>query len=311
KMEVIMGFKPVDVSMKFETIRKAKAEGKIYLSSESVQMIKEGKVPKGDVLSASQMAGMFGAKRTADILPFCHNIMIDHVVVETRLEEDGVYATAEVKCVGRTGVEMEALTAVSAALLNVYDMLKAFDKNMKIGDIKLVSKSGGKSDYEEDLSGLECAVITLSDSCFEGKAEDKSGKTAIDIIENEFGGKVSHYKVLPDDKEKIIEEFKSLEGKVNVIFTTGGTGFSERDTTPEATKEVIRTEAVGFGEAMRIIGVKFTPKSLLSRATAGILGKDTLIINLPGSTGGVKDNLRMLAPIVKHAIRMARGEKKH
>jgi molybdenum cofactor synthesis domain-containing protein len=237
--------------------------------------------------------------------------MIDHVIVETRLDEDGVYATAEVKCVGRTGVEMEALTAVSAALLNVYDMLKAFDKNMKISDIKLVSKSGGKSDYEEDLSGLECAVITLSDSCFEGKAEDKSGKTAIEIIENEFGGKVSYYKVLPDDKDKIVEELKSLEGKVNVIFTTGGTGFSERDNTPEATKEVIRKEAIGFAEAMRIIGVKFTPKSLLSRATSGILGKDTLIINLPGSTAGVKDNLRMLAPLVKHAIRMARGEKKH
>ena len=127
-----MGFKPVDVSNKFETIRTAKAEGKIYLSSESVRMIKEGKVPKGDVLSASQMAGIFGAKRTADILPFCHNIMIDHVLVETELQEDGVYVTAQVKCIGRTGVEMEALTAVSAALLNVYDMLKAFDKNMRI-----------------------------------------------------------------------------------------------------------------------------------------------------------------------------------
>ena len=306
-----MGFKPVDVSMKFETIRTAKAEGKIYLSPESVEMIKNGEVPKGDVLLASQMAGMYGAKRTPDILPFCHNIMIDHVVIETKLEDDGVYVTAEVKNVGRTGVEMEALTAVSAALLNVYDMLKAFDKNMVIGDIKLVSKRGGKSDYAEDLSGLKCAVITLSDTCARGEAEDRSGKTAIKIIEEEFGGEVVHYKILPDDKEKIVEELKSLEGKVDVIFTTGGTGFSERDTTPEATKEVIRTEAIGFAEAMRIIGVKFTPKSLLSRATAGIMGKDTLIINMPGSTGGVKDNLRMLAPMVKHAIRMARGEKKH
>ncbi len=306
-----MGFKPVDVSNKFETIRTAKAEGKIYLSPESVEMIREGKVPKGDVLLASQMAGMYGVKKTPEILPFCHNIMIDHVVVDTKLEDDGVYVTAEVKNVGRTGVEMEALTAVSAALLNVYDMLKAFDKNMVIGDIKLVSKRGGKSDYAEDLSGLKCAVITLSDSCYKGEAEDRSGKTAIDIIENEFGGEVVHYKILPDEKDQIVDELKSLEGKVDVIFTTGGTGFSERDKTPEATKEVIRTEAIGFGEAMRVIGVKFTPKSLLSRGTAGIIGKDTLVINLPGSTGGVKDNLRMLAPMVKHAIRMARGEKKH
>lgn len=157
---------------------------------------------------------------------------------------------------------------------------------MVIGDIKFVSKRGGKSDYAEDLSGLKCAVITLSDSCSRGEAEDKSGKTAIDIIENEFGGEVVHYKILPDDKDKIVEELKSLEGKVDVIFTTGGTGFSERNQTVEATKEVIRTEAVGFGEAMRIIGVKFTPKSLLSRATAGIIGKDTLIINKNACTYG-------------------------
>ncbi len=306
-----MGFKPVDVSNKFETIRTAKAEGKIFLSSESVKMIKEGRVPKGDVLSASQMAGIFGAKRTADILPFCHNIMIDHVLVEAELQEDGVYITAQVKCIGRTGVEMEALTAVSAALLNVYDMLKAFDKNMRISDIRLVEKRGGKSDYEEDLSGLKCAVITLSDTCYQGKAEDKSGKAAIDIIENEFGGQVVHYKVLPDEKDMIVEEFLSLKDKVDIIFTTGGTGFSKRDITPEATKEVIEKEMIGFGEAMRIVGIRFTPKSLLSRATAGIIGESTLIINLPGSTGGVRDNLRMLAPLLKHAIRMARGEKKH
>ncbi len=306
-----MGFKPVDVSNKFETIRTAKAEGKIYLSKESVEMIKDKKVPKGDVLLASQMAGLLGAKRTPDILPFCHNIMIDHVVVDTQLQEDGVYVTAEVKCVGRTGVEMEALTAVSAALLNVYDMLKAFDKNMVIGNIKLVSKRGGKSDYAEDLSGLKCAVITLSDTCARGEAEDRSGKTAISIIEDEFGGSVVHYEILPDEKELLAEKLKELESKVDIIFTTGGTGFSKRDTTPEATREVIRTEMIGFSEAMRIVGIKFTPKSLLSRGVCGIIGDATLVINLPGSTGGVKDNIRLIAPLLKHAIRMARGEKKH
>ncbi len=306
-----MGFKPVDVSNKFETIRTAKAEGKIYLSPESIEMIKKGKVPKGDVLLASQMAGLLGAKRTPDILPFCHNIMIDHVQVDTKLEKDGVYVTAEVKCVGRTGVEMEALTAVSAALLNVYDMLKAFDKNMMIGDIKLVSKKGGKSDYAEDLEGLKCAVITLSDTCARGEAEDRSGKTAINIIEDEFGGSVVHYEILPDEKELLAEKLRDLEGKVDVIFTTGGTGFSKRDTTPEATREVIRTEMIGFSEAMRIVGIKFTPKSLLSRGVCGIIGDSTVVINLPGSTGGVKDNIRMIAPLIKHAIRMAKGEKKH
>jgi molybdenum cofactor biosynthesis protein MoaC len=303
-------FKQVDVSNKFETIRTAIAEGKIYLSKEAIELIKNKQVPKGDVLSASEIAGIYGAKKTADILPFCHNIPIDQVVVKAELEEDGVKITAEVKNVARTGVEMEALTAVSTALLNVYDMLKAFDKNMVIGDIRLVKKKGGKSDYAEDLEGLKCAVITLSDSCYRGEAEDKSGKVAQDLIK-EFGGEVVYYKVLPDEKDMLIEEFNKLKDKVDIIFTTGGTGFSKRDITPEATKEVIRKEMIGFSEAMRIEGIKFTPKSLLSRAVAGIIGDATLIINLPGSRGGVKDNITMLAPLLKHAIRMARGEKKH
>lgn len=303
--------KMADVSMKFETIRTAEAEGKIYLSKETVELIKNGQIPKGDVLTASQMAGMIGAKKTPEILPFCHPILIDQAFVETRLDEDGVYVRSFVRCIGRTGVEMEALSAVSAALLNVYDMCKAFDKNMVISDIKLISKTGGKSDYEEDLSGLSCAVITLSDSCYRGEAEDRSGKTAIDIIEKEFGGRVVDYTVLPDDYNMLVERLKGLIDKVDIVFTTGGTGFSKRDITPEATKAVIEKEMVGFAEAMRIVGIRFTPKSLLSRGVCGIAGDHTLIINLPGSTGGVRDNLRMVAPLLKHAIRMAKGEKKH
>lgn len=303
--------KMVDVSMKFETIRTAQAEGKIYLSKDTIEMIKNQQIPKGDVLTASKMAGMIGAKKTPEILPFCHPILIDQAFVETRLDEDGVYVRSYVRCIGRTGVEMEALSAVSAALLNIYDMCKAFDKNMVISDIKLISKSGGKSDYEEDLSGLNCAVITLSDSCYKKEAEDKSGKVAIDIIENEFKGKVVEYAVLPDDYQMIVDKLKSLVDKVDIVFTTGGTGFSKRDVTPEATKQVIEKQMIGFEEAMRVIGVKFTPKSLLSRGVCGIAGEHTLIINLPGSSSGVRDNLRMIAPLLKHAIRMAKGEKKH
>jgi molybdenum cofactor biosynthesis protein MoaC len=303
--------KMADVSMKFETIREAQAEGKIYLSKETIEMIKNKQIPKGDVITASEMAGIIGSKKTPEILPFCHPILIDQAFVDVVLEEDGIYVKSFVRCIGRTGVEMEALTAVSAALLNVYDMCKAFDKNMVISDIKLISKKGGKSDYEEDLSGLNCAVITLSDSCYKKEAEDKSGKIAIQIIEKEFNGKVVHYEILPDDKDIIVNKLKDLVDKVDIIFTTGGTGFSKRDNTPEATKEVIEKQMIGFEEAMRIVGIRFTPKSLLSRAVCGIAGDHTVIINLPGSTGGVRDNLRMVAPLLKHAIRMAKGEKKH
>jgi molybdenum cofactor biosynthesis protein MoaC len=226
----VVKMKMADVSMKFETIREAQAEGKIYLSKETIELIKNKQIPKGDVITASQMAGLIGAKKTSEVLPFCHPILIDQAYVDVILEEDGIYVKSFVRCIGRTGVEMEALTAVSAALLNVYDMCKAFDKNMVISDIKLVSKKGGKSDYEEDLSGLNCAVITLSDSCYRKEAEDKSGKIAIDIIENEFGGKVIHYEILPDEKDIIVNKLKDLVDKVDIIFTTGGTGFSREIT---------------------------------------------------------------------------------
>lgn len=303
--------KMVDVSTKFETIRTAQAEGKIYLSKETVEMIKNEQIPKGDVLVASQMAGIMGVKKTPEVLPFCHPILIDQAFVETRLDEDGVYVRSYVRCIGRTGVEMEALSAVSVALLNVYDMCKAFDKNMVISEIRLLSKTGGKSEYEEDLSGLTCGVITLSDSCYMGQGEDSSGKVAIEIIENEFNGKVVEYHILPDEEEIIVEKLKSLVDRVDIIITTGGTGFSKRDVTPEATLKVVDREMVGFEEAMRVLGVKFTPKSLLSRGVCGIAGDHTLIVNLPGSARGVRDNLRMIAPLLKHAIKIARGEKKY
>ncbi len=139
--------KMVDVGPKVPQRRLARATGTISMSAATVALIAENRMKKGDVLTVAQIAGIQAAKRTAQLIPLCHSLVLDKVDVALHLAEDRVVATSEVACVGRTGVEMEALTAVSIALLTVYDMCKAVDKDMRIGDIFLVEKV--KRDVEE------------------------------------------------------------------------------------------------------------------------------------------------------------------
>ncbi len=135
----------VDVGGKTETAREALAGGRITMSAEARDAIAAGAVAKGDVLAVARIAGIMAAKRTSDLIPLCHPLPLSKVTLDLSIEDDGVSAQAIVATSGRTGVEMEALTAVSAALLTVYDMAKALDKRMTIGNIRLLKKTGGKS----------------------------------------------------------------------------------------------------------------------------------------------------------------------
>lgn len=131
----------VDVGDKQVQLRVAKASGEISLSAETVQLISQNLLKKGDVLTIAEIAGIQAAKRTADLIPLCHNILLNKVLVTANLTSNGVTINSEVRCSGTTGVEMEALTAVSVGLLTVYDMCKAVDKTMVIGEIKLIEKT--------------------------------------------------------------------------------------------------------------------------------------------------------------------------
>lgn len=137
----------VDVSDKAETERTATAKGSVIMQPATLALIKEGGVKKGDVLSVARLAGIMGAKRTPDLIPLCHPLALTSVQVDLTLDEarNAIDITATCKLTGKTGVEMEALTAVSVAALTVYDMCKAVDKGMQIADIRLTHKSGGKS----------------------------------------------------------------------------------------------------------------------------------------------------------------------
>lgn len=137
----------IDVGSKKDTRRVARAQARIKLTPEIVALIKAGKLPKGNVLEAARFAGILAAKNTAGIIPLCHNLPLNYVGVDFRVEKAGVLITAEARCTGKTGVEMEALVAASTAALTIYDMCKMFAQDLEIGDIFLLEKKGGKSGH--------------------------------------------------------------------------------------------------------------------------------------------------------------------
>lgn len=151
---------------------------------------------------------------------------------------------------------------------------------------------------------ITIAIITLSDKGSKGEREDKSGIVIKEMIKNI--GIVKYYDILPDEKDLIKQKLLDYINRVDLILTTGGTGLSPRDVTPEATLEVIEKEIPGIAEAMRMEGLKKTKRAMLSRAVAGVRGQ-TLIINLPGSPIAVKENLEVILDVIPHAIEKIKG----
>lgn len=298
----------IDVSPKFATLRYALAEGFLHGRPETLARIFAKTVPKGDVTEVARAAGILAAKRTSDWIVFCHPIPLDWVEVHLSPDEDRVRVTAEVRSVWKTGVEMEAITAVSAALLNAYDMLKPLDDSLSFGDIRVVKKKGGKSDYRDRPSpALTTAVLVISDSTHAGRREDKSGKIIKAFLEGQ-GLTVTVYEVLPDDQELISNRLVELADTeaVRLIFTTGGTGLGPKDMTPEATMRVIDKQVPGISEAIRNHGKERTPFAMHSRGVVGIRG-ETVIINLPGSSNGAREGMEALFPGLLHAFPMMGG----
>jgi len=299
----------IDVSNKFNSLRYALAEGFLYGKKETLQKVFDKTVPKGDVTEVARAAGINAAKRCADWITFCHPIPLDWVEVQLEPGKNKIKITAEVRSVWKTGVEMEAITAVSAALLNAYDMLKPLDDSLSFGDIRVVRKKGGKSDFSETFNkNIKTAVLVISDSTYAGTRKDKSGKIIKEFLADK-PVKIEFYEVLPDDRDLIADRLRQLVDaeKVKLIFTTGGTGLGPRDVTPEATLMVINRSVPGIVEAIRSYGRDRTPFAMLSRGEAGVRG-DSVIINLPGSSRGVLESLQALFPGLLHIFPMIHGE---
>ncbi|OGQ07072.1 MAG: bifunctional molybdenum cofactor biosynthesis protein MoaC/MoaB [Deltaproteobacteria bacterium RIFCSPLOWO2_12_FULL_40_28] len=297
----------IDISAKIETLRTAIAETSVFAKRETLERALKGDTPKGEVLPVARVAAVMAAKKTPDLIAYCHPLAIDSVKVDFELKEVALLIRVEVKAIGRTGVEMEALTAASMAALNVYDMLKGIDKEVAIGTLSLLEKHGGKSDFQEKISKpYLAAVLVSSNSVSAGKKTDKSGKL---IVENmkKYPVEVLHYEIVPDEPKAIQEKILSWCGQgIQLILTTGGTGLGPQDITVETVKKIIDREIPGIAEAMRVFGQRRTPYAMLSRSVVGLKG-DTLIVTLPGSSRGVEESLAAIFPNVLHLFPMIKG----
>ena len=296
----------VDVTEKQVSMRTAKAEGKIFLSLETIHKMKDNALPKGNVLTTAKLAGIQAAKKTSDLIPMCHQLQLSHVDLTFELEEKQIIITAIVKTKEATGVEMEALTAVSVAGLTIYDMCKAVDKDMALGEISLINKKGGASSHTVTYRPA-VGIITMSDGVAAGKREDKSGEILSDGFKN-AGCPIQKQLVLPDGSEELKEIIQSwIDSGVELIITTGGTGLGPRDLTIPLIETMFNSRLPGIEQALHAYGREKLATASLSRLVAGIVGA-SIVICLPGSPGAARDGLTVLIPTIFHAFHMIKGE---
>lgn len=296
-----------DVSPKTNTLRTARASSSLYCLPETIAALRSGNVPKADPLGVAKVAAIQAAKNTSLLVPYCHQVPLDFVDVEAEVKDSSVHFFTEVKAVWKTGVEMEALVAASTAALTLYDMLKPIDDNMEIGSIRLSEKKGGKSDLViKNAERIKAGILVISDRVSEGIRQDLSGKAIKERLES-IRVPVVDFAIVPDEQKQIEESLLRLCDVVDLVLTTGGTGVGPRDVTPEATSSVVQRTLPGVEEFMRSHGQERTRFAMLGRGIAGVRGK-TIVVNLPGSVGGVSDALDILLPWLFHAFEILRGE---
>jgi cyclic pyranopterin phosphate synthase len=307
----------VDVGDKSVTTRIATAAGRLTTTPEVLALVRADGLPKADVLATARIAGIGGAKRTWELIPLCHQLDLTSVTVTFELAEDSIEIRATAKTRGRTGVEMEALTAVSIAGLTLHDMVKAVDPRAVLGDIRLLAKSGGKhGEWRRDaqdaapreLRAGTAVVVVASTAAAAGERADGTGPVIAEWLEG-HGYSVDGVLVVADaDIADGLAD--ALDRMPAVLITTGGTGVSPTDRTPEATSAVLDRELPGIAEALRARGLVSTPTAALSRGLAGTAG-GTVVVNLPGSSGGVRDGLEVLNGMLDHLVAQVSGNPRH
>ena len=303
----------VDVGDKAVTKRSATASGTFTSTREVIGLVRADDLPKADVLATARLAGIAGAKRTSDLIPLCHQLPLSSVKVDFDFGDDSIGITVTARTTGQTGVEMEALTGVAIAGLTLHDMIKAVDPAAVLTDVRLDDKTGGKHGHwtregSTEVRQATAAVLVASTAGAAGERVDTTGPTIRDWLIAR-GYAVDEVAVVADaDVSAGLASL--LAAAPAVIITTGGTGMSPTDRTPEATLAVLDREVPGIAEAIRARGLPKTPKAALSRGVVGT-ANGTVIVNLPGSTGGVSDGLEVLADVLDHLVAQVAGGGAH
>ncbi|MBM4727471.1 bifunctional molybdenum cofactor biosynthesis protein MoaC/MoaB [Rhodococcus hoagii] len=314
----------VDVSAKADTTRIAVAAGELVTTPEVVALVRADDMPKADVLSTARIAGISGAKKTSELIPLCHQLALSSVKVEFGFTDSSITIEATTKTKGPTGVEMEALTAVAVAGLTLHDMVKAVDPAARLDGVRLLTKEGGKrGSWRRDERGGDTAapaparpevrpdsatVLVASTGGARGTRPDTTGPAIAEWLTDR--GYTVRGPLVYADADIAAGLADALADAPALVLTTGGTGASPTDATPEATRAVLDRELPGVAEEMRRVGTQVTPHASLSRGLVGLAGR-TLIVNLPGSPGGVKDGLEVLDPILEHLLAQIAGGGAH
>ena len=297
----------VDVGAKAVTGRSARAVAEVVCSEEARRLLREGRLPKGDGLAVARVAGILAAKRTSELIPLCHPLTLDAVAVDLRVEEV-VRIEATVATTGRTGAEMEALTAAAVAGLTVIDLIKAIDRRAALRQVRVVAKAGGASGAwsagERAVPFPAAGVVTVSDRTFAGTSPDRSGPVVAAALAR-LGAPVAS-RLVPDEVEAIREAVEELIAVgCRVIVTTGGTGLGPRDVTPEAVAPLFQRTVPGLAEALRALGTQQTAHAALSRTVAGVIERGerrVVVVALPGSPAAAADSMAFLTPLLPHLI---------
>jgi molybdenum cofactor biosynthesis protein MoaC len=300
----------VNITKKSNTLRIAIATATVKVSKqETIDAVEQRKIPKGDVFEFARAAGLFGVKKTSDVIPDCHPLPVEYTAITYEIVGLTIIITVEVHTIYKTGVEVEAMHGASVTALTMYDMLKPIDKGVEIENIRLLKKSGGKSDLKNaKFPEIKAAVVVCSDSIFENKAQDTSGKAIISRLET-WGINTEKYEILPDEINIIRDKASELsKDDYQLIIFTGGTGLSPRDVTPEAIAPLIDRNIEGIMETARRYGQERMPYAMLSRGVAGFIGA-TLVLTFPGSKSGVEESMDALFPQVLHLFKVIKGEK--
>ncbi|MGV9868863.1 bifunctional molybdenum cofactor biosynthesis protein MoaC/MoaB [Rhodococcus koreensis] len=307
----------VDVSAKADTTRTAVAAGQLVTTPAVIELVRADDLPKADVLATARIAGISGAKKTSELIPLCHQLALSSVKLEFAFTDNAITIEATAKTKGPTGVEMEALTAVAVAGLTLHDMVKAVDPAATLDGVRLLTKDGGKRGHwtrEQQSTGTptvtarSAAVLVASTGGAKGTREDTTGPVIAAWLEER--GFTTRGPLVYADADIAAGLADALSGSPALIISTGGTGVSPTDATPEATRAVLDRELPGVADAIRNRGTEVTPHASLSRGLAGV-ANGTVVVNLPGSPGGVKDGLSVLDPIVDHLLAQVAGGGAH